>query len=161
MRNLVLVFFLVAATEATAENEFETWGQSGNWSILVDPSNGSGCLMRRDFDDGLRIEFGFVPDRNGGFFAAYNQDWSQIETGTTGTVRFITNQAKFAGDVDMVSRGEWYGGWAFFNNPNLVVEMAQRQKLTVIGPKDGTFDVDLTGTARAIKQMKDCQKGQS
>lgn len=161
MRSMGTLFAVILVSAAWAQSEAQSWGQSGDWSILVDPSNGNGCLMRKDFDDGIRIEFGFVPDREGGFFAAYSQDWTQIDAGTTGTVRFITDEAKFAGDVDMVLKGDLYGGWAFFNNPALVVEIAQRRTLTVIGPKGGTFDVNLDGTARAITMMKDCQQAQA
>ena len=35
-----------------------------------------------------------------------------------------------------------------------------RRALTVIGPKGGTFDVDLAGTSRAIAALKACQDKQ-
>lgn len=161
MRNVAMILALGLASGALADNTVENWAQSGDWAVLVDRSNGNGCLMRKDFETGIRVEFGFAPDRSGGFFAAYSKDWDTITPDTTRIVRFITDEAKFKGDVDMVTKEGWFGGWAFFNNPNLVVELAQGQSLTVIGPEDGTFEIDLTGTARAIAEVKKCQEGQN
>lgn len=157
-----LAFICTAACLANtaAAQERAPWGAAGDWLILVDPAVGGGCLMQKDFDDGLRVEFGYLPERNGGFFAAMSADWTSIEPGTGGIVKFITDQAKFAGDVEMIEQEGRRGGWAFFNNPNLTTEMAARRSITVIGPKGGTIEVDLSGTSRAIEAMKDCQAAQ-
>lgn len=160
MPRFLTIPLVFLASMACAQSDSQEWGSSGAWSILVDPSNGNGCFMQKDFDDGLRIQLGFEPERQGGFFAAFKKEWTQIEDGASGIVKFITEEAKFAGAVDMVQRGEWRGGWAFFNNPNLVVELAQRRALTVIGPNGGTLDVNLDGTARAIASVKECQAEQ-
>ncbi len=160
MRLLSLVCAACFASMAFAETNLKPWATSGAWEILVDPSNGNGCFMQKDFDDGIRVQFGFEPERDGGFFAALSKNWTQVEAGTSGTVKFITDEAKFAGDVEMIKRDDWLGGWAFFNNPNLAIEVAQRRSLTVIGPKGGTFDINLDGTERAISMMKECQAAQ-
>lgn len=135
------------------------WGKSGDWTILVDPETGNGCLMQKDTEAGIRVRFGYVPDREGGFISALSRDWTDVEPGTTGTVKFVTDEAKFAGDAEMIEEDDWKGGWAFFNNPNFVVELAKRRSITVIGPKN-TFDIGLTGSAKAIDEMKKCQAEQ-
>lgn len=139
----------------------EVWGQSGDWSVLVDADAGNGCLIQKDFADGIRIRFGYLPDRDGSYFAALSREWAHIEAQKTGTVKFLTDQAKFAGEVVMIEEDGWFGGWAFFNNPNLTVELAKRRSITVIGPEGGTFEVDLKGSSRAIAQMDACQAAQN
>jgi hypothetical protein len=148
------------ASVALAANGFTDWGQSGDWSVLVDPDEGNGCLIQKDFSDGIRIRFGNLPLQSGGFFAALSQDWTDLEPGTTGTVRFLTDEAKFAGEVETIEEDGWYGGSAFFNNPNLVTEMAKRRSIAVVGPRGGTFEVDLAGSSKAIDLMEECQKEQ-
>ena len=148
------------ASAALAANGLTDWAQSGDWSILVDPGRGNGCLIQKDFSDGIRIRFGNLPLQSGGFFAALSQEWTDLEPGTTGTVRFLTDEAKFAGEVETIEEDGWYGGSAFFNNPNLVTEIAKRRSIAVVGPRGGTFEVDLAGSSKAIDLMEECQKEQ-
>jgi len=161
MVRISCIFTLViAASVAGATADFKAWGQSGDWSVLVDADTGNGCLIQKDFEDGIRVRFGYLPDRAGGYFAALSREWTHIEAQTTGIVKFLTDEAKFAGEVEMFEEDGWFGGLAFFNNPALTEELAKRRSITVIGPQGGTFDVDLTGTARAIAAMKECQSAQ-
>ncbi len=155
-----LLISLAPVSAVYANDALEPWGQSGEWAILVDRDNGNGCLIQRDFDEGVRIRIGYVPDRDGGFFSALGKDWQQIEPGKTGVAKFISDRDKFAGEVDMVEEDGWYGGWAFFNNPEFTQELAQRRSITVIGPEGNAFDVDLAGSARAIREAERCQLAQ-
>lgn len=159
-RQFISTFLTVFLATPLAAQDHAPWGAAGDWSILVDELVGNGCLMQKDFEDGIRVAFGYLPDRKGGFFSALSEDWTDIEPGTSGIVKFITDEAKFAGDVEMIEVDGRYGGWAFFNNPNLATEMAARRSITVIGPKGGTFDVDLSGTSRAIGALEECQSSQ-
>ncbi|MDK3075278.1 hypothetical protein QO034_19535 [Sedimentitalea sp. JM2-8] len=159
-RSSAIFAFVFLAPGATVAGDLKPWGQSGDWSILIDEDAGNGCLMQKDFDDGMRIRFGYLPDRDGGYFAALSPDWTHIEPQSTGIVKFLTDEAKFAGEVEMIKEDGWFGGRAFFNNPNLTEELAKRRSITVIGPHGGTFEVDLTGSSRAISVMKECQSKQ-
>lgn len=160
-RYQIFIFAASLLASPLAAQDRQSWGAVGDWDILVDDVVGSGCLMQKDFEDGIRIEFGYVPNQSGGFFAASSKDWKDIEPGSRGIVKFITDEAKFAGDVEMFEVGGRYGGRAFFNNPNLTTEMAARRSIAVIGPRGGRFDVDLNGTSQAIKLLKECQSGQN
>ena len=161
IRSSAIFAFFLFASWACAASDLEPWGKSGDWSVLINADAGSGCLIQKDFADGVRVRFGFLPDRQGSYFAALSRDWTHIEAESTGTVKFLTDQAKFAGEVVMIEEDGWFGGWAFFNNPNLTVELAQRRSITVIGPQGGTFEVDLEGSSRAIAQMEECQTAQN
>jgi hypothetical protein len=162
MHKYLLCFLVtVFSVGRLAAQGLQYWDATGDWVILVDEKVGNGCLMQKDFAQGIRIEFGYVPDQDGGFFSATSTDWQDIEPGSRGIVKFVTDHAKFAGEVEMIKVDGRYGGRAFFNNPNLTTEMAARRSITVIGPKGGTFDVDLNGTSRAIALMKECQSHQN
>jgi hypothetical protein len=63
-------------------------------------------------------------------------------------------------EVETIEEDGWHGGSAFFNNPNLVPELAKRRSITVIGPRGRTFEVDLAGSSKAIDLMQACQKEQ-
>ena len=155
-----LLISLGSSQAVLASEPPEEWGKSGDWSVLVDETVGNGCFIQKDFDDGIRIRLGYVPDREGGFFTALSQEWQELETGETGIAKFISERDKFAGEIEFVEEEGWYGGWAFFNNPEFATELAQRRSITVIGPNDGTIEVDLAGSAKAISEAARCQSEQ-
>lgn len=151
---------VVLATPVPAEIGRHPWGQAGDWAILVDRDAGSGCFMEKLFKESVKIRFGFLPEQDGGFFSALSSQWEDVEPGSTGVIKFIAGEAKFAGEVEMIEEDGWNGGSAFFNNPDFAVEMARQLSVTVIGPRGRSFEVDLAGSARAIREMERCQAEQ-
>jgi len=159
MVKYLIVVGIMAAASASAEG-LEDWGTSGQWKILVDPSSGNGCLAERSFDDGTRVQIGAVPARDGGFFAAYNPSWTDIEDGEDGTVKFDFGDAMFAGDVKgRIDRDE-PGGYAFFDNPNFVSEFGKRNTVKVSGDRGRLVEINLAGSKKAIDAVLDCQSKQ-
>ena len=156
----IAIFAVAAATAASAE-ELITWGEVSGWAILIDPSVGNGCLMERQFEDDTLVQFGTVPNRNGGFFAAYNPDWTDIEDGATGTIKFEFPKIRFTGEVVGVAKEGLYGGYAFFDNPNVTLEFGKNKNIIIIGELGRTINVSLTGTMKAIQAVKQCQSEQS
>ncbi len=154
---------IIGIAVGTSANSQETvdWGKVGEWTILVDPGTGNGCLMEKKFDDGTLIQFGEVPVDNGGFFAAYNPDWTDIEDGVQGTVKFEFPTIRFIGDVVGVAKDGRFGGYAFFDNPNVSSEIARNNDMTIIGELGRNIEVNLKGTSNAIKAVKECQAEQS
>lgn len=154
------VALVTAGATASAADEVVDWSQSGNWAVRIDGAAGNGCFIERQFDGGIVLRFGLLPELSGGFVSAMSADWKQIKPGETGLVKFFTSEEKFAGEVEMIEEADMRGGFAFFNNPALPVEFAKRRSLRVVGPGGGEFEVDLTGSARAIAEMERCQEAQ-
>lgn len=158
MRVLVPIFCITGAFAAASE--LETWGDSGIWQILIDASVGNGCLAQRSFDDGTLVQIGAHPAQSGGFFAAYNFEWTDIQNGAVGIVSFNFGDERFAGDVVGKIRQGLPGGYAFFDNPNFITEFAKRQTVTVSGESGRLLEIDLTGSKTAIDSILACQKEQ-
>jgi len=147
IRHVTVIAFLAIAAGTTANSqEIVNWGTSGEWTILIDPGNGNGCLMEKKFNDDTLVQFGEVPNRSGGFFAAYNPDWTDIEDGATGTIKFEFPKIRFVGDVLGVARDGRFGGYAFFDNPNVTSEFARNNDMTIIGELGRNIEVSLKGT---------------
>ena len=157
---MAIAGFAILTGPGALAQEHATWGTSGDWVILIDPSTGNGCLMEKQFDDGTLVQFGYVPNRNGGFFAAYNPDWTDIEDGTTGTVKFEFPKIRFTGDALGVAGDGRFGGYAFFDNPNVTREFSRNNDMTIIGELGRKIEVNLKGTSNAIKAVKTCQAEQ-
>jgi len=155
----ITVFTVTAGTAAIAE-DLVSWGGSGGWAILIDKVVGNGCLMEKHFEDGTHVQIGAVPNRDGGFFAAYNPAWTDIEDGAVGTVKFDFPDIVFSGEVVSVAKDGLYGGYAFFDNPNVPMEFAARNSMTIIGTRGRTIEITLEGTAKAIQAVEACQAEQ-
>ncbi|TLP56903.1 hypothetical protein FEE96_20820 [Parasedimentitalea maritima] len=156
----VLVVVLCSFGVPASASNVEHWEEVGAWEILVDASVGNGCLAQRVFEDGTLVQIGAEPVRNGGFFAAYNAEWSDIEIGATGIVNMDFGDARFAGEVVGKVNQDLPGGYAFFDNPNFVTEFGQRQSVKISGESGRLIEIDLTGSKRAIEAVLDCQKEQ-
>jgi hypothetical protein len=157
---MTLTIAAIWATTSVQAQELSKWGDAGDWAILVDPATGNGCLMQKQFDDGTLFQFGTVPNRDGGFVAAYNPDWSDIKDGATGTVKFEFPDVRFVGEVVGVATGGRFGGYAFFDNPNVPLEFARSNDMTIDGEVGRVIAVNLKGTSKAIKAVKACQAEQ-
>jgi len=158
MRILIAIMCIVGVSASASE--LTSWEEIGTWEVLVDPAVGNGCLAQRVFDDGTLVQIGAEPARNGGFFAAYNAEWSDIKDGATGIVNFDFGDARFAGDVVGRINQNLPGGYAFFDNPNFVTEFGKRQSVKVTGESGRLVEIDLTGSKRAIEAVLACQKEQ-
>ncbi|WP_109313311.1 hypothetical protein [Ruegeria sp. AU67] len=138
----------------------EPWGESGDWKILIDSEKGNGCLAWKPFEDDMTIEIGVAPNQAGGFFAAYNPAWVQIEDGSTGIVNFDFGDAKFEGEAVGVFKNGVPGGYAFFDNPAFVTEFGKRQSVMIIGESGTEVELDLSGSSKAIEAVLACQAEQ-
>ncbi|WP_255431648.1 hypothetical protein [Ruegeria sp. THAF57] len=108
----------------------------------------------------MTVEIGAAPNQAGGFFAAYNPVWVQIEDGVTGIVKFDFGDAKFEGEAVGVFKNGVPGGYAFFDNPAFVSEFGKRQSVTIIGESGARVELDLNGSAKAIETVLECQAEQ-
>jgi len=143
-----------------AQTVHEKWGEAGDWEILIDPDVGNGCYMERTMEDGTLVQVGYVPDRNGGFFAAYNAAWTGLEDGAEGTVRFDFETSLFEGGYVSSVKSGMSGGYAYFNNPEFIKEFGKRNEVSITGEKGNTFAFKLTGTMKAINAMRNCDAEQ-
>jgi len=159
MKKYLAAIAIVSGT-AVAASDFSDWGAAGAWKILVDPTNGNGCLAQKTFDDGTVIQIGGVPVRKGGFFAAYHADWTDIEAGAAGVLTFDFGDARFAGDVVGKIADGIPGGYAFFDNPAFVDEFAKRNSVKFSGERGKGAEISLAGTTKALAAVRACQKEQ-
>jgi hypothetical protein len=159
-RHLTILALCILATGAYAQ-ELIDWGETGPWKIRIDAETGNGCLMETSLEDGSIFQFGNEPDRKGGFFAVYNPEWTDIEDGQETTVKFDFNEKRFSGDAVGDVSADRFGARAFFDNPNVQTEFAKNMVMTVIGGLGRSFEVDLTGTTKALAAVEKCQAEQT
>lgn len=150
-------FWLPAKSEAS---EHLHWGESGDWVIRIDPSNGNGCYMEKLFEEGTLVRVGVTPVDDGAYFSAYNPDWPRDESDAEEIVLFDFGDSRFQGASTRQMLDGIPGGYAFFDNPAFVQEFGKRQSVSV-GEPGGEMEVlDLTGSFHAIQVVEKCQSEQ-
>ncbi|PYG25502.1 hypothetical protein C8N36_1314 [Pelagimonas varians] len=160
MKNLSSVLLFIFSASALSAQSYEQWGEAGDWKILVNVDEGNGCLAQKTFEDGTLVQMGAEPLRAGGFFAAYNAAWVNIEDGAEGTVNFDFGDARFAGDAMGKFMEDTPGGYAFFDNPAFLDEFVKRKNVVISGDGGNEVTIDLSGTTKAVAALRACQKEQ-
>lgn len=138
----------------------DVWQTAGDWTIQIDTEDTGKCFASRELDDGSEVQIGAEPTLDGGYFAIYNEAWTHIEEGQDGTVEFDFGTARFGGEANGKIVDGKPGGYAFFNNPAFVQEFARSQTVKIIGSHGKSFELDLTGTSKAIRGVLACQDEQ-
>ncbi|WP_133169947.1 hypothetical protein [Shimia abyssi] len=145
------------ANAETHEPSAEVWSKSGDWLIFVDDPELGGCFMERSFEDGTIMRLGLKLISHEGYFVVLNKDWKDIQEGQAGEIFFDFGDEVFGGDAIGIIDGESHGGWAEFNNPELVSELANGFSFVVSGSAKIGFEYALKGTKRAIAEMDACR----
>lgn len=158
MRPLYAAVLLASFPFATSAAE--VWRDLGQWRILVDKRDASKCFASRTVEDGTEIQIGAEPTLDGGYFAVYNAAWTHVEEGMQSEIEFDFGTSRFGGEVVGKIENGVPGGYAFFNNPEFVQDFARKQTVTIKGKSGTEFELDLTGTSRAIRAVLACQDDQ-
>ena len=154
MRRIAILTLSVMPVSALAA---DVWQTVGDWTILINTEGTGKCFASRELDDGSEVQIGAEPTLDGGYFAIYNEAWTHIEEGQDGTVEFDFGTARFGGEANGRIENGKPGGYAFFNNPAFVQKFARSQTVKIIGSQGNTFELDLTGTSKAIRGVLACQ----
>lgn len=153
-------FILVFATAPVFGMAAESWQTVGDWSIMINTEDASRCFASRTMDDGSEVQIGTEPTLDGGYFAVYNAEWTHIEEGQELTVEFDFGTSRFGGKAKGKIENGLPGGYVFFNNPAFVQEFARGRTVKITGSEGNAFEMDLTGTSKAIRGVLACQDEQ-
>lgn len=160
---LIVTLALLAGSfchEARA-SDVVAWGDATKgWRVFVDREIGNACFIEKDFSDGLRVQFGLRPLKEGAFFAVYRSDWHQLVAGDEGELFLDVGSDTFGGTALVKSGDGFKGIYAFFDNPELAQAMARKHKLTLRGMGIEETIVDLAGTAVSFQSIRTCQDEQ-
>jgi len=159
MKLLPLVFVLSLPVAAIAQSHSQ-FGTSGEWAIKINPINGNGCYMEKQFDSGSLVQIGAVPDKDGAFFAIYNAAFEGVVDGEVGSVLLDFGDSRFQGEVVGAFFDGLPGGYAFFDNPEFASEFGKRTSVRVQGKSEEFEEIDLSGSMKGLQVIQTCQEEQ-
>lgn len=154
---IVAISSLAFALPGTAA-ETDVFKTVGDWTVIATNGDKPSCHATRTMEDKTEVHVGVDLDQEHGFFAIYNPAWTDIEDGAEGYVEFNFGDSRFGGDaVGKIENGV-QGGYAVFDNPAFVKAFANGNSVKITGSKGATFDMQLTGTKKAVEGVLECEK---
>lgn len=137
-----------------------TWGTTDYWDVLIDPGLGNGCLIQTEFTDGSVIRIGFDNEDQTGYMMAFNDVWGDILEGETYEVFYALDAAEYAGMGIGVYLADTPGAYIPFDSADFLLDLAQRQTMTIYNIYGEVMAVDLTGSYDALEAALECQEEQ-
>ena len=154
----VLLISSIFTVAAASDAEFL---KVGDWTVQINEANSNACYASRMMEDGSEVQIGAEPELQSGYFAIYNPKWTHIKEDSVGSVEFHFGNARFGGDSVGRIRDGVPGGYALFDNPAFLDAFVKGQNVEVTGSGGAVYDMDLTGTSKAVKAVLECQAAQN
>ncbi len=156
-----IVLFLAGGFGAPAgAQQLVRWGEAGGWDVMVDPTLGNGCLIQAEYEDGSLVRIGFDRLADSAYVTAFNEGWHNVRDGSRFSVRFALDDELYDG----VGKGIYLEGTPgvdiYFDNPDFLLDLAQRQTMTLYDEVGEVMSIDLEGSYVGIEAALECQEQQ-
>jgi len=159
MRGLLMAALFVVPCAGMAQDlvKVETVGV---WDVLVDPTIGNGCLINAEFEDGSDVRIGFDPENGNGYLMAMNAAWGDIEDDKTYPVSFDVDGQVYNGEGKGLHLDGLPGVDIAFDSGDFLMDIAQKQTLTLSNEAGEVMAIDLTDSYAALEAAVACQQNQ-
>ena len=144
-----------------SSDALSVFSKNGEWTIYADNSRNT-CLAERVDPVGNVMQMGIMPNQTEGYVGVFTpaeievQPKQKIEIAVDGTI--FTGEAR--GLVSLGLSKQYKGGYVVSNSPDFVNAIANGRELVAFPNVSGSFIVDLTGTKRAIENIRKCHQAQ-
>lgn len=169
---------------SNAGSDFSVHGKFDNWTIYAD-NNRKTCLAESVDANGTVVQMGLTADRELGYFGVFTQADLAMDTGgdnsgmgkpdslakgedpdgggvNSAPLTITVNGNVYKGDGKALTAplsGGYHGGYIPTNNPQFVSDIENGQTMIAFSDIGDGIAVDLTGTKKAIEEIKTCTAG--
>ncbi len=149
----------LSAAPAVAQG-LKDFGFTDGWNIMIDPALGNGCLIQRVVSQDSVVRIGYDAAGNRGYVTVFDRKWGQIKDGESYPVTFDLDGETFQATAKGFYLNKIPGAGIFFKDRSFVEAIAKRKVMSISGQQGKVMDIDLTGSANALKHARDCQAQQ-
>ncbi len=141
---------------ASSDN-LAVYEEVGDWTVYSDATRLS-CLAERSDANGNVMQMGMTKDLSAAYVGVFTladipiKENQPVEIAVDGTVFTGESFGIRSGKIS----GNYSGGYVLSNSPDFVTGIAEGRELVAFPEKTGLFVIDLTGTKRAIEEVKKC-----
>lgn len=156
---LLLAAALTMSGAAVAQ-DLVTLGSVGVWDVMVDPTVGNGCLINAEFEDGSDVRIGFDAESGGGYLMAMNNAWGDIEDDKSYPITLDVDGSIYEGEAVGLHLDDMPGVDIAFDSAEFLMDVAQKQTLTLMHDGQAVMAIDLTDSFAALEAAIECQQMQ-
>lgn len=156
----LLVAAALMVSGAAVAQDLVTMGTVGVWEVMVDPTVGNGCLINAEFEDGSDVRIGFDAESGGGYLMAMNNAWGDIEDDKSYPITFDVDGSVYEGQAVGLHLDDMPGVDIAFDSAEFLMDVAQKQTLTLIHDGQAVMAIDLTDSYAALEAALECQQMQ-
>jgi len=143
----------LAATTAHAEKLF--LNESG-WEIWQGDTIVEGCTIEKEFNDGTYVLMGFDSQTSESYIQMFNDDFEDVEDGVNYPVRIDIDGARYKGEAYGFNDGEYVGFEIAQNDLGFLLDLANKNTLTLTDSSGDSYSLSLAGTRNALGGMMAC-----
>ncbi len=140
--------------------DLRDFGFTEGWNIMIDPQLGNGCLIQKVVSKDSVVRIGYDATGNRGYVTVFDRKWGQIRSGESYPVKFDLDGQTFEATAKGFHLGNVPGAGIFFTDRNFVDAIAQRKVMTIYGQNGKVMDINLHGSANALRHARECQAQQ-
>jgi hypothetical protein len=159
----IIAVLLFAAAPALGQQETVLWGETGNWQVLVDPSQGNGCFTYVGYQDGSFFRAGYDKRDDTAYVFFGDPDWASLVPGNSYTLRLYFDPIESWWDADALAQ-EFDDGALFLridsSDENLLDDVLKSSGARVEFNGREIANYDLDGSGRAVAMVYECQSEQ-
>ena len=161
LRHFILTFAMAGLTTGlAAAQDLRDFGFTEGWNIMVDPQMGNGCLIQRIVSENSVVRIGYDATNTRGYVTVFDRKWGQIRSGQTYPVRFDLDGQSYEATATGFQLGNVPGAGIFFTDRAFLDDIAKKRVMSIYGQNGHVMDINLHGSANALKHARDCQAQQ-
>lgn len=153
---LALALGLASASPLFAEDA-TLFAQVGAWDVTVHKKE---CSTVTTLSDGTILRIGLSDKGKKGYVQTFNPAWDEFKKRHKYPVSYDLDGTIFEVEGKGIEKDGIPGAEVRFEDPLLLVDLAQKHMLTFSVEGKEVSKIDLTGSGDAVKQMLACQEAQ-
>ena len=149
----------LAALGASVANAqpYEPFGQFGEWNVFKNAAVNGSCVAVRDYGGGTQHQVGIDPGLNQGYLALFGVEGMVLTKGQVAGLTFTLDGGKEFRGVAVGQEGNGMtGGWVWFDNPNFIEQLIDKDAMQVDIEDMASVTVDLSTADAAIAAVMEC-----
>lgn len=152
---------LLAATTATADGYLK-YGEVEGWKVFIDQGKKSCLIEKVDALENV-VQMGLTKDRGIGYLGVFTKAKTDIKAGRTAEIAIMVGENIYLGQATgmrgNITQG-YSGGYVISNDPQFADDLARQYTAMVFPEKEYAFEIDLTGTMKAMEMARQCNADQ-
>lgn len=159
MKLTITTALAIAALTATAPlaQTFEPYGEAGGWNVLANTKM-EGCLLQKRVRDDIDVQLGLNKVDERGYLAFFAPIALGIDLEVSEPLQLEVDGDSYQGTAFDVLRQDYVGSFVWFNNPQFVYDLVEKNTLTLKVEGLEPLDLSLAGTKAGFEMLQKCQQ---